>query len=184
MNESKISVRYSKALFESALGSKTVDTVFSDMTLISEICRIPEVKEVLESPVIVPSKKQKILIVLFEKNVSPLTLSLISLLVKNGREAYLPGVARVFRDETLKYKGITPAFLSTAVPADSETREKIKALISKIFGTKVELSETTDESLIGGFILKVNDSYIDASVKSKLRKIRRTLTVNADKDNE
>ena len=57
MNESKISVRYSRALFEHAVGSKLLDKVFRDMILISDLSAIDEVKELLESPIIPPSKK-------------------------------------------------------------------------------------------------------------------------------
>jgi len=62
MNDSKISVRYSKALFETALEKNILDNVNRDMILISEICKNPETKEFLQNPVIVPSKKSEILI--------------------------------------------------------------------------------------------------------------------------
>ena len=57
MNESKISVRYSKALFRSAEEKGELDRVFGDMLFISEICRMSQVREILESPIIIPSKK-------------------------------------------------------------------------------------------------------------------------------
>jgi F-type H+-transporting ATPase subunit delta len=177
MNDSKISVRYSRALFASAIDKNLVDKVYQDMTFISEICRIPEVQEVLRSPVIVPSKKRSILSGLLEKNVDSLTLSLVGLLIKNGREEYLPAVARVFRDETLKYRGITQTDLITAVPVTDSVRKQISELVSSVFRTKVELNESVDKDIMGGFILKVNDSYIDASVKTRLRKIRKGLSV-------
>ena len=60
MNDSKISVRYSRALFQSALEKNILDKVNQDMILISEICKVPETKEFLKSPVIVPSKKIEI----------------------------------------------------------------------------------------------------------------------------
>ena len=59
MNDSKISVRYSRALFQSALEKKILDKVNQDMIFISEICKIPETKEFLNSPIIVPSKKKQ-----------------------------------------------------------------------------------------------------------------------------
>ncbi len=60
MNDSKISVRYSRALFQSALEKKILDEVNQDMILIAEICKAPETKEFLSSPIIVPSKKIEI----------------------------------------------------------------------------------------------------------------------------
>lgn len=179
MNDSKISVRYSRALFQSALEKKIIDKVNQDMIFISEICKIPETKEFLHSPIIVPSKKSSIFHKMLEGNVEIITLSLIDLVVKNGREAYLPAIARVFIHETMKYKGITLSVLTTAVKVDTEVKKQIVDLISEVFSTKVELEENIDPEIIGGFILRVDDNYIDASIRNKLRKIKKELLESA-----
>jgi F-type H+-transporting ATPase subunit delta len=176
MNESKISVRYSRALFQSALEKEQLDKVYKDMLFISELCQMSQVKELLESPIIIPSKKVTVLHSVLEKEIEKVTLSLIDLLIKNGRESYLPAVARVFRDETLKYQGITEAQLSTAVPVNEKIKKQNIEMISKTFKTKVELKENIESEIIGGFILRVNDNYIDASVRNKLRKIKKGLS--------
>ena len=85
MNDSKISVRYSRAIFQSAVEKKNLDKVYQDMIFISEICRTPETKEFLQSPIISPSKKQAIFHKMFDGNIEKITLSLIDLTVKNGR---------------------------------------------------------------------------------------------------
>lgn len=177
MNDSKISVRYSKALFQSAVEKKLLEKVYDDMLFIGDICRMEELKDVLSSPIITPSKKTAILHGVLEKNIEKITMSLVDLLIKNGRENYLPAVVRVFRDETLKFRGITPARLTTAIPVDEKTKKKISDLISSVFKTKVELTETIDPEIVGGFIIRINDNFIDASVKNKLRKIKKELSV-------
>lgn len=175
MNDSKISVRYARALFQSAIEKKALDKVYQDMIFISELCLIPEVKELITSPVIVPSKKSRILNAVLEGNVEKLTLSLISMVVKNGRESFIPAIARVFMHDTMKYRGITESLLTTAVKVDSKVKNQISELISSVLGTKVELKEKIDKDIIGGFILRIDDNYIDASIKNKLRKIKKEL---------
>jgi ATP synthase, F1 delta subunit len=175
MNDSKISVRYSHALFESALEKKILDKVYDDMTFISEICDIPEMKEFLNSPIIVPSKKTDILHKVVGGNVQKITLSFIDMVVRKERENFLPAMARAFKHETKKYKGITESVLTTAVKVDAGIREKVSDLIAGIFNTKVELAEVVDNNIMGGFILRIEDNYIDASVRSKLRKIEKEL---------
>jgi F-type H+-transporting ATPase subunit delta len=179
MNDSKISVRYSRALFQSALEKKILDKVNQDMILITEICKVPETKEFLNSPVIAPSKKIDIFHKILGENVEKITLSLIDLVVKNGRESFLPAIARVFINETMKHRGITKSVLTTASGADEKVRKKISGLITDVFGTKAELEEVTDPDIIGGFILRVDDNYIDASVRTKLNKIRKELMRSA-----
>jgi F-type H+-transporting ATPase subunit delta len=175
MNDSKISIRYSRALFQSALEKKILDKVNQDMIFISEVCRNQETKDFLYSPIIIPSKKMEIFHRMFGDNVERITLSLIDLVVKNGRESFLPAIARVFIHETLKYKGITKSILTTACKVDSKVKKQISNLISEVFKTKVDLEEIIDTEIIGGFILHVDDNYIDASVKNKLSKIKKGL---------
>lgn len=179
MNESRISVRYSKALFESALENKILDRINQDMILVKEVCGDPVVKEILLNPVIRPSKKSEILNTLFARDVHKLTLSLIDLVVRNGRESYLPAIARVFVHDTLKYSGVTESVLTTAVKINQEIRKQISRMIEESFRTKVDLKENIDESIIGGFILKIDDSYIDASIRNKLRKIKKELSIGS-----
>ncbi len=145
------------------------------MIFISEICRTPETKEFLQSPIISPSKKQAIFHKMFDGNIEKITLSLIDLTVKNGRESFIPAIARNFIHETKKYRGITESVLTTAVKVDDEVKKQITTLISDIFKTTVELKETVDPEIIGGFILQIDDNYIDASIKNKLRKIKKEL---------
>lgn len=178
MNDSKISVRYARALFQSALEKNILDKVNQDMILISEICRMGEMKEVLNSPIIVPSKKQGIFHKVLTNNVEGITLSLIDLVVRNGRESFLPAIARVFISDTLKYKGITKSVLTTAVKVDESVKKQIAGLISESFNTKAELEEVIDDEIIGGFILRIDDKYIDGSIRNKLRKIKKELTGN------
>jgi F-type H+-transporting ATPase subunit delta len=175
MNDSKISVRYSRALFQSALEKKVLDEVNQDMIFISDICKIPETKEFLHSPIIVPSKKEAIFHKMLEGNVEKITLTMIDLIVKNGRESFIPAIARVFIHETKKFKGITESLLTTAVKVDVKIKKQITDLISEVFKTKVELKETIDPEVVGGFILQIDDNYIDASIRNKLRKIKKEL---------
>lgn len=178
MNNGKISVRYSKALFESALEKKLLDKVYQDMIFISEIFKIPEMKEFLDSPIIRPTKKIDVLQKILAKNVEIITFALIEMVVKNGRESFLPAIARVFIHETKEYKGITESVLTTAIKIDPKIRQQIVNFISGIFKTKVELKEIVDNDIIGGFILRIEDNYIDASVRAKLRRIEKELKSN------
>lgn len=179
MNESRISVRYARALFQSALEKKILDRINLDMHLITETCTLTDVKEFLSNPVITPAKKTEILHDLLEKDLHPLSLALIDMVIQNGREYYLPAIARAFAHDTKKYNGVTETILTTAVKVDQGIKKQISDMIGDLFKTKVDLKEIIDDSIIGGFILKVEDNYIDASVRNKLRKIKKELTAGS-----
>lgn len=175
MNDSRISVRYSRALFQLALDRGILDKVNEDMTFIAEICKAPETKDLLHSPVIVPSKKTAIFHALLEENVEDITLSLIDLTIKNGRESFIPDIARSFLHDTLRHRGITDTLLVTAVPVNDALKEEIRNMVASVFNTKVNLRESVDPAIIGGFVLRIDDSFIDASIRNKLRKIKKDL---------
>ena len=175
MNYSKISVRYTRAIFQSALEKKILDKVYHDMIFISEICKTEETKEFLQNPIINPSKKEEIFHKMLGGNVEDITLYLLDLIVKNGRETFIPAIARNFIHETKKFKGITETILTTAIAVDEKVTKQITGLISDVFRTKVELKENIDPEIVGGFILQIDDNYIDASIRNKLRKIKKEL---------
>ena len=175
MNDSKISVRYSRALFQSAMGKKMLDRVYQDMAYVSKLCKIPEVRDLLNSPIILPAKKREIMHSLLGKEIEKITLSFIDMVIKNTRESYIPAIARAFMSDTMKYNGITEMVLTTAVKTDDKIKKQVSELVSSAFNTKVELKEIIDKDILGGFILRIDDKLIDASIRNKLRKIEKEL---------
>jgi F-type H+-transporting ATPase subunit delta len=176
MNESKISVRYAKALIMSAKDHNVLDPVRADMVLLIKIIKeVPELLRLLESPVVVPEKKLEVMNAIFSGKCEPLTLSFIRLAITKKREEYLSGMARIYIDLFKKEKGIKQAFITTAVPIDKEIRTAIINMIKKVYNTEIELDDKIDKQIIGGFILQVEDQLLDASVTGQIRKIRKSL---------
>jgi len=79
----------------------------------------------------------------------------------------------------MKYKGITKSVLTTAVKTDAAVKKQITDMISKVFSTTVDFEENVNPDIIGGFILRVDDNFIDASIRTKLRKIKKELRGSA-----
>jgi F-type H+-transporting ATPase subunit delta len=183
MNESQISVRYAKALFQSAAEQHILDDVYKDMEVLSNICKLEDFQYMLVLPTLQPSQKIKLMGTLFEKHFSRLSLAMINLVMENKRESYLPGIARNYRDLYRKTKGIRTASLITAQPTEESEMSKIRNLIRKAYDSEVDLSSSVDEDMIGGFILTIEDMQYDASVATNLKKIRnRLLQTSIEKD--
>jgi F-type H+-transporting ATPase subunit delta len=176
MNDSKISVRYAKALIMSAKEQKVLEPVRRDMELLLETLKeTPELLQLLESPVIGSDKKLKIMNTIFSGKTEQLTLSFFNLAVTNNREEYLPGMARMYIDLFKQEKGIKQASLITAVPVGIEIRRAMIGMIKKTYHAEIEMNEEIDKQIIGGFILQVEDQLLDESVTGQLRKIKKNL---------
>ena len=175
MNESQISVRYAKALFQSASEQRLSHKVYKDMEVLTSTCKHEDFQYMLVVPTLQPSQKIKLLRTIFEKYLSKISLSMIDLVVKNKREAYLPGIARYFRDLYRKERGVRTATLVTAQAVDESEMNGIRNLIKKAYDSEVELTTAVDGDVIGGFVLTIEDMRYDASVASNLRKLKKQL---------
>lgn len=175
MNESKIAVRYSKALFLSAMEQNQLKEVREDMVFVLRLAAMEDFRHIIDSPVINNTKKREIMKALFRDNVNETSFSLITLAVNNNREAYLPGIARCYIDRADRQEGITRVMLKTAAPIDRKNREKVIGIIEEGLDTKADMEEQVESEMAGGYILKIEDKYIDASLRTQLRKIKEEL---------
>jgi len=175
MNESQISVRYAKALFLSAAEHQKLEAVYKDMELLSDTCKLEDFQYMLVMPSLQTSQKSRLIDSILKKHLSSLSLSMISLVIKNKREIYLPGIARNFSDLYRKSKGIRSATLVTAGQVDDAAMKSVKDLIKKTYDADVELSSSVDGDLIGGFVLTIENMQYDASVASSLRRMKKQL---------
>ncbi len=130
-------------------------------------------KQLAESPVCKPSDKAKAFAAIFDGKVNPLTLSFLQMVIGNKRERYILAMCRNFTSRYYAYANIKQAHIVTAEPIDAKMAEKLRKVIADIFNTNVEISTSEDPSLIGGFVLRVDDQQLDASVSSKLKKIKQ-----------
>ena len=175
MNESQISVRYAKALFQSASEKQELDRVYSDMELLSETCKLDDFRYMLVLPSLQASQKRQVVGAVLEKHVTGTSLSMINLVIEIKREQYLSGIARNFSELYRNARGIKSASLKTAQPVDEKALKGIRDLIKKAYDSEVELTTSTDEDVIGGFVLTIEDRQYDASVSTHLKKIKKQL---------
>jgi len=175
MNDSHISVRYAKALFKSALDKNQIDRVYKDMAVITELCGVKDFMHVIETPSINSRQKKEVTLGILKGKISELTNALINLVLENKRESYLPAIARNYAAIYKLHKGIKSASLITASAIDESTVGKLKDMVEKAMKSEVELSTTVDDSILGGFVLTVEDQQYDASISSGLKKIKKQL---------
>lgn len=176
MNDSKISVRYAKALFDLANERGVLERVKEDMLMISDLLKsVPQFKEMLNSPIVKSSEKRLVMKAVFGDRFHSLTLSFLDLLVTNKREAYLQTIVLNFISSCRKLSGIKLAELTSAHPLDQASISNFNEVIRKYFNTEAEVTCKVNERLIGGFILRVDDFQIDASVNTRFKKLKREL---------
>ncbi|MCR5455106.1 MAG: ATP synthase F1 subunit delta [Bacteroidales bacterium] len=177
MNDSKISVRYAKALLQAAMEKGCEDAVRSDMvSLLGCINESPDFRTLLESPVVADSKKVEIFDNLFAEHFSALTTDFFKVLVKNKRENFLKIICMNFSEFYARSKNIKRVRITSAVETSGDVQQSIKALAKDVGeGSDVELTVQVDPEIIGGLIVQVEDKVYDASVRTQLARIKEQL---------
>ena len=176
MNQNRAAIRYAKATLDFAIEKKAADAVEKDMRTISAtIAESNDLKKLLDSPVVKSEVKKNALLEIF-KDSSEITKGLIETLIGNKRVAMLQEVAFKYIILHEKLKGEDVAYVTTAVPLTADLEKKVLAEVSKITGNQVTIENKIDESIIGGFVLRVGDLQYDASIANKLNSLKREFT--------
>ncbi|NHF59122.1 ATP synthase F1 subunit delta [Flavobacteriaceae bacterium TP-CH-4] len=176
MSDSRAAVRYAKATLDLAVDNKATDAVEKDMrAIVVTIGESRELKSMLTSPIVKSGVKKSALQNIF-KGSHGITEGLIGILVENKRIGLLKEVAEkyIILNEDLKGKGV--AFVTTAVPLTEQLEQKILKQVNALTGNKVVIKNKIDESIIGGFVLRVGDFQYDASIANKLNNLKREFT--------
>lgn len=176
MKGTKAASRYAKALLELAIEQNKLDRITSDMAYLAKINRDEkDFAILLNSPVIKADKKIAVFNELFG-DFDELSTKFIQLITKNLRESLLAEIARSFDAQVKVYKGIVPVTLISAVALDTPTKDAILAKVKNSVQGQLEVKEEIDGTLIGGFIVRMDDKQIDASIASQFNNLKQRLT--------
>ena len=179
MKSSRVSIRYAKSLLQLAIEKDFVEASFSDMFLISNVLsENKELKLLLKSPIINTDQKIKILDEIFSKKITQTTMMFINIITNKKRESLLGEITNSFITLYKAYKKIETAEIITAKPIDERMRQEVINFIKKNSGKNVELTEKTDESILGGIVINMGDKQLDASVLSSLKTLKQEFNKN------
>ena len=179
MRESLAGNRYAKSLIAFSIEKNELDAIYSDMVLISEtIEQSKGLDTLLKSPVVKTDKKQGVLTAIFGKNTTELTKQFLVLISSRNREALIGDIASAFVGQYKVIKKIIVTELTSAVKLDAAQKEKILQLLNTEDSSSVEVIEKINPDIIGGFIVRVDDKQIDASISRKLDDLRQDFSKN------
>src|SRR5690554_1903804 len=177
--ESQVATRYARSLLDFALERNELEAVDADMALISNTCaNSKDLRLMLKSPIIKQDKKLAVIKKIFGGEIGSVTLNFLGVISGKKREDILPEIANAFTSVYRKHLGIVAAEITSAVPLSDAEREKAISVVKGMGTGKVELTEKIDKSIIGGFIIRVDDKLYDASVASRVTALKRTFSKN------
>lgn len=178
MLTSKVAKRYAQGLLDFTQESGNTESVFNEMKDIVKIMsQSKDLNQFFSTPIIDSRKKEAIALEIF-KGFSPVAQNIIRLVIKQGREAQLKNIAQEFINKVEDIKGTQRITLVSATALSQDNINKIIADSKMVNVTNYDLETIIKPEILGGYILRVGDQQIDASVKTKLSNIKKEFQLN------
>lgn len=180
MQNPRLAGRYAKSLLDLAIERNELEAVYKDMQFLQAICKSNrDFVTIMKSPVIATDKKESIFTAVTTGKISALTASFYQLLIRKGREANFPEIVQAVIDQYKKHKGIYTVKLTTAGPVGEEVKQEIIRRVQAQTPMKnIELKTEVKEDLVGGFVLEMGDTLVDASIAYDLKAIKKQFLNN------
>ncbi len=176
MTNERIASRYAKSLLELSKSEGNSSAVASDMDLMGAVLQEnPDLDRALGSPIIQPSKKQKILDQVFGGKISPMTLEFFNLCIRKGRSDMIAPIVTSFQKLYKTDQGISEVTIHSAVEMSEDNLNAIRGKLEKTGKVleKIEFQKVIDPDLIGGFIIDLGDMRYDASVAGRFQALKQ-----------
>ena len=177
MDNGKISVRYARALFQTAQEQGCEDAVYDGLTRFAHnyVLAIAQFNEVLADPIVQPEEKVKLLEMAVGEPMHDALKQFIAFVAEQKREDKMFLIALKFMEMYRTKHGILSTHVTTATELSESSYDKIKAFIKQTFDADAEMDVKIDPSLIGGFILDIENTRMDASIAGQLNALKNKL---------
>jgi F-type H+-transporting ATPase subunit delta len=170
---------YAEALFEAAKDSGKLDQIHEQLDEVADaVAENHDLQVFLFSPYFSSAEKREGI----ERAVSgaePELVNFLELLVEKHR---MPAIFRIRERydelwaEENKQLDVT---LTSAIELDRSVIDHVREQIEKQTGRTIELSAEVNPDILGGLVLRVGNMVLDASLRSKLERLRKEVAAAA-----
>jgi F-type H+-transporting ATPase subunit delta len=179
MLTSKVAKRYAQGLLDFTNETGQTAAVFSEMKDVKKIMsQSADLNKFFLTPYIDAKKKIEVADQIF-KDFSVSSQNLIRLVIKHGRENQLKNIAQEFINKVEDVNGVQRITLTTATQLSKENLDQILRSTNLVKeGSNFDLNLNVKPDILGGYILRVGDQQVDASVKTKLNQVKKDFQLN------
>jgi F-type H+-transporting ATPase subunit delta len=169
----EIAAVYARSLFEVAKEQDNLDSIREQLGAFADaLNETRELQVFFFSPYFSTIEKQDGL----DRAVSdaePILVNFLKLLIENHRTPVIFRVRRVVDELWQEENKLLPVQVTSAVELDQATVRQIGDRIAEQTGRKVELSASVEPDILGGLVVRVGNSILDASIRNRLEQLRK-----------
>ncbi|HVC56642.1 MAG TPA: F0F1 ATP synthase subunit delta [Stellaceae bacterium] len=174
---SGLAERYAAALFELADEGHALDAVAGDLRELRAMLRDSgDLMRLLRSPVLSRAEQGKAVAALAERaGLSQLTRDFLGVVARNRRLFAVPAMIEAYLTKLAERRGEVTAEVTVAHPLSDARQAALLEQLRRAVGARVTVDIRVDARLLGGMIVKVGSRMVDASLNSRLQRLRATM---------
>ena len=164
---------YADALFEAAEAKGNLDDVHSELDQFTdELDQSNDMRVFFFSPYFSSAEKREAISQAIS-GASPELVNFLELLAEKHRMPAIFRIRQRFDDLWAKANKRLEVTLTSAVELDSKIVEQVGEQIERQTDRSIDLTSEVDPEILGGLVLRVGNKVLDASLRSKLEKLRK-----------
>ena len=178
---SSLAERYAAALFDLADERHALDDVAGDLRgLRTMLHDSADLTRLLRSPVLSREEQGKAIAAVGERaGLSALTRDFLGVVARNRRLFAIPDMITAYLNKLAERRGEVTAQVTVAQPLDEARQAALTEQLRRAVGARVAVDIRVDPRLLGGMIVKVGSRMVDASLSSRLQRLRLAMRAGA-----
>lgn len=166
---------YGRALFEVASEHGKTDEIREQLGQFAEALNANRDLQVyFFSPYFSTQEKKDGLVKLLD-GADDALVNFLELLIEKHRMPAIFRIRRYYDSLWEQEHQILPVQIATAIALDEGVAKQLGEQIEKTTGQTIELTQTVDPDILGGIVLRVGNSILDASIRNRLENLRKAV---------
>lgn len=187
MRERSLARRYAYAMYDLAIETGNAKGFFDDLARLKDLMESVPIflKSILDNKVGQAAKMRILGLISKKAEIDPALVRLMELLISRRRIGLLPQILEIFEFLIMRNLNITE--VQARIPSNEAAREvgsRIENMFFEGIGMNVRCKVVIDDSLIGGFVVKIGDRVFDASVQGRLAAMKEKVLRSETLKNE
>ena len=167
---------YAEALFAVARAEGPLAEIEDELFRVGQIVRgNDELRDKLADPHIPVATRQQIVIDLLDGKAQPTTVSLVAMVVGNGRIRELPVIVDEMVAMAARDANKEVAEVRSAIALTDDQKARLAEALGRATGKSIEVKVILDPSIKGGLVAQVGDTVIYGSVRRRLDQLKNAL---------
>ena len=122
------------------------------------------------------NEKTQLIEALFNNKINNDLKNFLKILVEKGRISSLKSIELTFKELLNDKHNIIEGTVISAIALTEKQVKELEEKLSKKYNKNVTLENEVDQSILGGVLVRLGNTQIDGSVKTRLNNIKDQLT--------